>query len=101
MKKLLFIVGALMLSTSVLAKTLVPLSVSIIDEQPLSHGHLKSPMCPPVVYIEDYTFSFTMEHPNYVLTIKDEYGGVVFTTTVISTENEVVLPSTLSGNYEI
>ena len=33
--------------------------------------------------------------------VKDEDGDVVYTTTVFSAETEVVLPSTLSGDYEI
>ena len=33
--------------------------------------------------------------------VKDEDGDVVYTTTVFSAETEIVLPSTLSGDYEI
>ena len=45
--------------------------------------------------------TFEVNHPDYVLTIKDEDGYVVYTTTVFSTDTEVILPSTLSGDYEI
>ena len=96
------IVGAFMLSTSLWAKSLVPLSVSIDDDnRPIGHGTGKSPMRPPVVYIDDYTLTFVVDHPDYVLTIKDEDGDVVYTTTVYSAETQVVLPSTLSGEYEV
>ena len=101
-KLLLMIVGAFMLSTSLWAKTLVPLSVYIEDDNsPVGNGYPKSPMRPPVVYIEDYTLSFTADHPEYILNIKDEDGEVVYSTTVYTTETQVVLSSTLSGDYEI
>ena len=103
MKKLLLMVfGAFMLSTSLKAMELVPLSVKIEpDDMPLGHGHSKSPMRPPLVYIEDYTLTFSADHPDYLLIIKDEDGEEVYTTTVFSTETSVTLPSTLSGDYEI
>ena len=103
MKKFfLFMLGAFLISTSSLAQELIPLSVSIEDDdQPIGNGHGKTSMCPPVVYIEDYTLSFEANHPEYVLYIKDENDNVVYTTTVYSIQTQVVLPSTLSGDYQI
>ena len=103
MKKiLLMIVSAFMLSTSLWAGEVVPLSVNIDkDEKPIGHGHAKSPIEVPLVYIEDYTLSFVVDHPDYELIIKDEDGVVVYTTTVFSAQTEVVLPSALSGDYEV
>ena len=96
------IVCAFMLSTNLWAKQLVPLSVSIDDdEKPMGHGHGKSIIEAPLVYIEDYTLTFENNHPEYILNIKDEDGYVVYFTVVHSTEMQVVLPSTLSGDYEI
>ena len=100
-KLLLFLFGAFILSTSVSAQELVPLTVSIIDEQPISHGHPRSPDGTPIVYIDDYTLLFEVNHPEYVLNIKDEDGDVVYSTVVYSTQTQVVLPSTLSGDYQI
>ena len=101
-KLLLMIVSAFMLSTSVWAKTLVPLSVTIEDDtMPIGNGAGRGPIEVPLVYIEDYTLSFEINHPEYVLNIKDEDGYVVYTTTVFSTDIEVILPSTLSGDYEV
>ncbi len=99
-KLLLMIASAFMLSTSSWAWELVPLSVCI-DYQPITHGHGKPSIEVPKVYIEDYTLSFGINHPEYVLIIKDENGQEVYTTTVFSTQSNVILPSTLSGNYEI
>jgi hypothetical protein len=103
MKKiLLMIVGAFLLSTSLWAKTIVPLSVNIEeDDQPAGNGNPRTPIEVPLVYIEDYTLSFETNHPDYILTLKDEDGYVVYTTTVFSTDIEVILPSTLSGDYEV
>lgn len=103
MKKfLLMIVSAFMLSTSSWAWTLVPLSVHIDDdEKPIGHSTPKTPIEVPKVYIEDYTLTFGINHPEYVLIIKEENGQEVYTTTVFSTQPDVILPSRLSGNYEI
>ena len=102
MKKLFLIVfGAFILSTSLPAQELVPLTVSIEDDQPGGNGLPKTPMLAPTVYIDDYTLLFEASHPDYVLNIKDEDGNVVYTTVVYSVQTQVVMPSTLSGNYQI
>ena len=101
-KLLLFLFGAFLLSTSVSAQVLVPLTVCIEeDEQPGGNGHPKTPITAPKVYIEDYTLLFEVGHPEYVLYIKDEDDNVVYSTVVSSTQTQVVLPSTLSGDYQI
>ena len=85
-KLLLLIIAAFMLSTSSWAWELVPLSLHIEDDdKPLGHGYGKPSIETPKVYIEDYTLSFGINHPEYVLIIKDENGQEVYTTTVFST----------------
>ena len=103
MKKLLLIVfSAFILSTSVSAQVLVPLTVSIEeDDQPGGPGYPKTPITAPTVYIDDYTLLFEANHPEYVLYIKDENNNVVYSTVVSSTQTQVVLPSSLSGDYQI
>lgn len=100
-KLLLFLFGAFILSTSVSAQELVPLTVSIIDEQPVTNGFPRTPITAPIVYIDDYTLLFEANHPEYALNIKDENNVVVYTTVVYSTQTQVILPSTLSGDYQI
>ena len=101
-KLLLFLFGAFIFSTSLSAQVLVPLTVCIEDdEQPIGDGHPKTPITAPKVYIDDYTLLFEANHPEYVLYIKDEDDNVVYTTTVYSSQTQVVLPSTLSGDYEV
>jgi hypothetical protein len=102
MKKLLLLLfGAFVFSTSLSAQVLIPLTVNYDDEQPGGNGHPRTPMLAPKVYIDDYTLLFAVEHPDYVLYIKDEDENVVYSTVVCSTQTQVVLPSTLSGNYQI
>lgn len=90
-----------MVSMSVKAREQVPFTVYYDNEQGLGYGHPKSPMRPPVVYIDEYTLTFAVDHPDYVLNIKDEDGALVYTTTVYSTETQVTLPAILSGDYTI
>ncbi len=103
MKKLfLFVLSAFFISTNLMAWEKVSLSVcDDYDNTPVGHGYGKSPIQAPTVYIEDYTLSFVADHPEYILNIKDEAGEVIFTTIVYSTETQVTLPTTLSGDYEI
>lgn len=58
MKKLfLFLFSAFIFSTSVSAQVLVPLTVSIEeDEQPGGPGNPKTPMTAPKVYIDDICY---------------------------------------------
>ena len=100
-KLLLFLFAAFILSTDVSAQELVPLTMSIIDEQPVTNGHPRSPEETPIVYIDDYTLLFEANHPEYALNIKDENNVVVYTSVVYSTQTQVILPSTLSGDYQI
>ena len=101
-KLLLFLFSAFIFSTSVSALELVPLTVCIEeDHQAIGNGHPRSPEETPLVYIDDYTLLFQVDHPEYVLRIKDENNVVVYTTVVYSTQTQVILPTSLSGDYEI
>lgn len=103
MKKILFLfISTFMLSSNVYAWEPISLKVGIEEDgMSVGHGYGKSPMRPPVVYIEDHTLSFMAGHPDYELTIKDEDGETVYTTVVTSAETLVTLPSTLTGEYVI
>ncbi len=102
MKKfILFALSAFVMGTRLCAQELIPLSVSWGSDISYGNGHTKSPMQPPTVYIDDYTLLFAVDHPEYVLNIKDEDDNVVYTTVVYSSLTQVILPSTLSGDYQI
>ena len=100
MKKV-FLTLALLMSMLVQAKELVPLTVSYDDNMPVGNGYGRPSIEVPLVYIDDYTLTFEAYHPDYALIIKDEDGDVVYSTSVYSAQTQVVLPSTLSGDYEI
>lgn len=101
MRKLLLVMSYLLLSSNVMSGEWISFSVSSFDNQTVGNGHPKSPIEPPTVYIENDTLMFEADHPEYVLNIKDEEDEVVYTTSVYSSVTQVILPSSLSGNYEI
>lgn len=100
-KLLLLLFGVFMFSTNFYAWDQISFTVTFDDEQGLGHGYPKSPVEPPIVYIESDTLMFEAAHPEYILIIKDEDDGIVYSTAVYSSETQIVLPSSLSGNYEI
>ena len=79
----------------------ISLEVNFINPSGTINQKPRTPIDPPTVYLEDYTLTFEADHPEYVLYIKDEDEVVVYSTVVTSATTEVVLPSTLSGDYEI
>ncbi len=101
MKKLVILLFALLSLVMAKANEKVEFKSQLLQGASIGHGYPKSPMQAPTVYIEDYTLSFVVGHPDYLLNIKDEDGNVVFSTVVWSAQTEVVLPSSLSGDYEI
>lgn len=92
---------ALSLSTSAVAWDRIPLTTNLEEHIAGGNGYPKSPMRPPVVYIEDYTLTFVADHPEYILNIKDEDGEVLYSMVVTPAETQVTLPSILSGEYVI
>ena len=59
----------------------------------------KSPVEPPYVWQEGYSFTFDESCLGCTLRLVDESNTVVYTTVI--TSDTVVLPSTFSGNYEL
>lgn len=103
MKKILIVIFTFLMSMSAQAYECIKISFVCqgLHGWTLGHNHPKSPAQPPTVYIEGYTLTFSIDHPAYVLTIKDEDGEVVHSTEVYSAQTQVMLPSSLSGSYEI
>lgn len=97
----MFLTLTLLMGILAQAKEVIDFNVSIFDDQPIGNGTPRNPIEVPLVYIDDYTLTFEAYHPDYTLIIKDEDGDVVYSTTVFSAQTQVVLPSTLSGDYEI
>ncbi|MBR1505404.1 MAG: hypothetical protein IJ614_04780 [Prevotella sp.] len=101
MRKLFLMISAMLVSVIAVAEVEIELFVSIDDETPLGHNVPKTPVRPPHISIENGVLSFTADHPEYNLIIKDENGDEVYQTIVPSAEVQAVLPTFLSGDYQI
>ena len=61
----------------------------------------RTPTWLPDVYIDGYTLSFSNLWGDYTLTLYDENDVLVYSVFVPAGTTQVVLPATLSGNFEI
>ena len=77
----------------------VPLQVGIYDPTYNQNNPQKTPVQPPYVWQDDYTLTFDDSCIGCELRLVDENDNVVYTTTI--TSNTLVLPSYLSGEYEL
>lgn len=98
---LLLLMMALMpLSHYVMAQT-INFKVGYVDPQnPFEEDH-RSPVLIPEVEIEGYTLFFTTPCDGCVLRLLDENDDVVYSSVIPSGSTSLVLPSYLSGEYEI
>ena len=88
----------------------LPSSVPIIlqvgwHDPTLAHGERpRGPINPPSASLDDHTLYINSEHPAYTLYLVDTTGeepDVVYQVFIPANVNVVVLPSTLSGTYEL
>ena len=73
----------------------------IIDETPVGHSGPYAPARPWYIIQDDYAFTLAATPEDYTLVLLDEDGEVVYSDTLPSGSTMFVLPSTLSGNYEL
>lgn len=79
----------------------VPLQVGITDP---TQGHKpieRSPVVIPSINLDGYTLYFETPCDGSVLCLLDEDGDVVYSTVIPTNASSLVLPSYLSGKYEI
>ena len=79
----------------------VPLEVGYEDPSENQDNPHKSPVLIPEVSIEDYTLYFNTPCDGYVLRLVDEFDNVVYSTVIPVGATSLVLPSYLSGTYEL
>ena len=79
----------------------IDLSVSIIDPKGGQHGQQRGPVVIPEVDLVGYTLSFVTPCDGCELILLDEDGDVVYSTVIPVGTTSLVLPSYLSGEYEI
>ncbi len=79
----------------------VPLEVGYIDPSYDQDNPQKTPVLVPEIYIEGYTLYFVTPCDGCQLRIVDEFDNVVYSTVIPTGATSLVLPSSLSGNYEL
>ncbi|MBQ6208919.1 MAG: DUF3244 domain-containing protein [Prevotella sp.] len=78
----------------------ISLQVGYIDPTKELGTH-KSPIMPPIVYLDDYILFFDTPCDGCTVNVVDGSGVVVYTTVIPSGTTSLVLPATLSGEYEL
>ena len=87
-------------NVNVMAKT-VTFSVGYVDPSEYHDDDPRSPILIPEVDLEGYTLTFYTPCDGCVLRLLDENDNVVYSTVIPTGTTSIVLPSYLSGNYEI
>lgn len=100
-KKFLFIFMMLFGGGSLLQAATIPLSVGIDDNTPTIPGHPKSPIEPWYIDQNGYVLTMSATPSDYILTLYDEDDELVYSTFLPAGTTQVVLPTTLSGTFEI
>lgn len=103
MKKFLFmaffLLGGTIISTAFAGHQNIPMQ--IIDKDGVGNGHTYAPPRPWYIIQDDYTLTLPAFEDDYILELRDEDGDVVYSTFLPSGTTQVILPSTLSGSFEI
>ena len=73
----------------------------IIDPDGLGGGNTLAPPCPWYIYEDNFVLTLPAFEDDYTLELRDENGVVVYSVFVPAGTTMVVLPSTLSGSFEI
>lgn len=79
----------------------IDLSVSIIHPNDGEHGQQRGPVVIPEVDLDGSTLAFVTPCDGCELLLLDEDGDVVYSTVIPVGATSLVLPSYLSGEYEI
>ena len=79
----------------------IPLQVNYEDPNDGLDGAQRGSVQIPSVCLDDYSLIFNSPCDGYTLRLLDEDGVVVYSTFIPEGTTQVVLPSTLSGDYQI
>lgn len=79
----------------------VPLETEIIDPTESQGDPHRGPIPAPEVSIDDHTLYFGTPCDGYTLSIVNEDGDVEYSTVIPTSTTSIILPSWLSGEYEI
>lgn len=105
-KKLLAIILTASMSlvpSSVFAELSSPIEMQVSEIDPTTNqgGHPKCPILVPCISYDDHTLFFNTPCDGCTLNIVDENNVVVYTLVIPSGTTSLVLPSTLSGEFEL
>ena len=99
-KKILLFVALLSgLDANPLSAGQIPMQ--IIDESSASHTGSLAPPRPWYITQDDYVLTLPAFEDDFTLELRDEDDTVVYSTFVPAGTTQVVLPSTLSGDFEL
>lgn len=73
----------------------------IINESPAGHTGSLAPPRPWYITQDDYVLTLPAFEEDYTLELRDENDVVVYTDYVPAGTTQIVLPSTLSGDFEL
>lgn len=79
----------------------INLEMSKVDPTIMDDGQHKSPILVPEISLDDHTLYFYTPCDGYTLNLVDENDVVVYTIVIPVGTTSWVLPSTLSGEYEL
>ena len=106
MRKVIVFFSLLLMATMSIASVQksdeeIPLQVGILDptipHEPIGRG----PVVVPSISLEGYTLFFYTPCDGCILRLLDANDNVVYSTVIPTNTTSLVLPSTLSGEYEI
>lgn len=103
MKKELLIYFCLGGASLSIAQTteLVIIPLTIVDENSSDGGTTKDGHVPLLITQDNYIITFPAELVDYTLELRNNESLVVYSTFLPSGTTQVVLPTTLLGNYEL
>ena len=97
-----FLLGIVSMSFSgITGKVLVPLQVEVINPTTTHTGHPRNPIEVPDICQDSHILYFNNVDYDLELVLLDEDGEEVYSTLVTAGTSAVVLPSTLTGDYEL
>ena len=101
MYKKIFLAIALFFGVGVTSLWAAQIPIYIINPGPMSSGGTYAPARPWYITQDDYAFTLAATPEDYTLVLLDEDGEVVYSDALFSGSTMFVLPSTLSGDFEL
>lgn len=101
MKKVMMVVLLLTGGSNLCYASPVQVPMQIIDQSAGGAGPTYSPPRPWYMTQDDYTLTMPAFEDDFTLELLDEDGVVVYSVYVPAGTTQVVLPSTLSGDFEL